>query len=120
MMGNPAIGPCSFQARQLPKPICEAPTPASEQWRLYRNTVPANAEISRITDRMPLILSEEDIELWLGELRAPIEDVKALIRTREFDPAEWNIGPEDPDKKPPRPRKKRRSEIDRPDLFPKR
>lgn len=91
-----------------------------QEFEFAQVTVPANAEISRITDRMPLILSEEDIELWLGELRAPIEDVKDLIRTREFDPAEWDIGPEDPDKKPPRPRKKRRSEIDRPDLFPKR
>ena len=90
------------------------------EYEFAQVTVPANASIAPITDRMPLILSEEDIELWLGELRAPIEDVKDLIRTREFDPAEWNIGPEDPDKKPPRPRKKRRSEIDRPDLFPKR
>jgi putative SOS response-associated peptidase YedK len=91
-----------------------------EEFEFAQVTVPANAEISRITDRMPLILDEADIELWLGETRAPTEEVKALIRTREFDPAEWEIGPEDPSKKPPRPRKKRKSEIDRPDLFPKR
>ena len=69
---------------------------------------------------MRLILEEDEIELWLGELRAPLEDVKALVRTREFNPADWDIGPEDPTKKPPRPRKKRRSEIDRLNLFSKR
>ena len=90
------------------------------EYEYVQVTVPANAAILPITDRMPLILSEDEIELWLGELRAPLEDVKALIRTRKFDPAEWDIGPEDPTKKPPRPRKKRRSEIDRPNLFSKR
>ena len=69
---------------------------------------------------MPALLDEDEIELWLGELRAPLEDVKSILRTREFDPAEWDIGPEDPTKKPPRPRKKGRSEIDKPDLFGKR
>lgn len=88
-----------------------------QEFEFAQVTVPANSDIARITDRMPLLLREEDVELWLGELRAPIEDVRELIRTVEFDPAEWDIGPEDPDKKPPRPRKKRRSETDKPDLF---
>jgi putative SOS response-associated peptidase YedK len=91
-----------------------------QEFEFAQVTVNANAEISRITDRMPALLEEDDIELWLGELRAPVEDVKELLRTREFNAAEWDIGPEDPNKKPPTPRKKRRSEIDRPDLFSKR
>lgn len=91
-----------------------------QEFEFAQVTVPANAEISRITDRMPLILEEDDIELWLGELRAPIEDVIELIRTKEFDRAEWNIGPEDPSKKAPVPRKKRPTETEKPTLFPKR
>ena len=61
-------------------------------------------------------LSEEDIELWLGELRAPIEDVKDLIKIYEFDPEEWETVQEDPSKKPPTPRKPKR-EKDEPRLF---
>ena len=87
------------------------------EYEFAQVTVPANSDISSITDRMPLLLREDDIELWLGEMRAPMEDVKALIKTTEFDPAEWDIGPEDPSKKPPRPRKKKPSEIDKPRLF---
>jgi putative SOS response-associated peptidase YedK len=87
------------------------------EYEFAQVTVPANAVISPITDRMPLILREEDVELWLGELRAPITEVRELIKTVEFDEAEWDIGPEDPSKKPPTPRKKRKSEIDKPRLF---
>lgn len=80
-------------------------------------TVDANTEIARITDRMPALLAEEDIETWLGELRAPLEDVKALLRTWEFSPDDWDIGPEDPTKKPPTPRPKRKPTTDKTDLF---
>lgn len=87
------------------------------EYEFVQVTTPANEIVSKITDRMPLILQEDELELWLGELPAPIEDVMSLIRTREFNADEWDYGPEDPSKKPPRPRKKRRSEIDKPDLF---
>lgn len=87
------------------------------EYEFVQVTVPANAILEPISDRMPLILREEDVELWLGELPAPLEDVKALIRTTEFNSDEWDIGPEDPNKKPPRPRKKRRPEVDKPRLF---
>jgi putative SOS response-associated peptidase YedK len=66
-------------------------------------TTAANPLISRITDRMPLILRPEDIPLWLGEVRAPIIDVKALIRVFD-DEGAWEMTPEDPGKRPPRPR----------------
>jgi putative SOS response-associated peptidase YedK len=69
-------------------------------------TVPANEMIAPITDRMPLILHEDDVALWLGETAAPVEEVMALIRTRPFDPADWDMQIEDPSKKPPRPRRK--------------
>ena len=69
-------------------------------------TVPANQLISHITDRMPLLLDgEEDISLWLGESRASIEEVMALIRTREFS-SDWEMDVEDPAKKPPRPKRR--------------
>ena len=69
-------------------------------------TVPANQLISSITDRMPLLLDgEEDISLWLGESRASIEEVMAVIRTREFS-SDWEMQVEDPSKKPPRPKKR--------------
>ncbi|MES2436187.1 MAG: hypothetical protein V4586_20425 [Pseudomonadota bacterium] len=69
-------------------------------------TVPANQLISAITDRMPLLLEgDDDIALWLGEGRAPIEEIMALIRTREFS-SDWEMDVEDPSKKPPRPKKR--------------
>lgn len=67
-------------------------------------TVPANALIAEITDRMPLMLEEEDLPLWLGEVETPEEEVRALIRTMDFTDR-WEMFVEDPSKKPPRPRK---------------
>lgn len=90
-----------------------------QEFEFAQVTVPANAAIQPITDRMPALLSEDEIEMWLGELRAPMEDVKALLRTQEFNLDEWDIGPEDPTKKPPRPRK-RYDKPEKPDLFGKR
>ncbi len=87
------------------------------EYEFAQVTTPANAVIGRITDRMPLVMDESDIELWLGELRAPIEEVKALIRTYEFDPADWDSAPEDLTKKPPVSRKPKKGETDKPRLF---
>jgi putative SOS response-associated peptidase YedK len=53
-------------------------------------TVPANALISRITDRMPAILESDDIPVWLGETAAPLADVKAVLRTVE-DGGRWDM-----------------------------
>jgi putative SOS response-associated peptidase YedK len=66
-------------------------------------TTPANAMISKITDRMPAILQPDDWPLWLGETRAPLADVKALLRPYE-DGGAWTMDIEDPTKNPPRPR----------------
>ncbi|GAB1361983.1 hypothetical protein MASR1M32_12190 [Rhodobacter sp.] len=67
-------------------------------------TVPANALISEITDRMPLLLEDEDLPNWLGEVDATEDQVRALIRTMAFDDR-WTMSVEDPSKKPPRARK---------------
>lgn len=71
-------------------------------------TVPANALISGITDRMPLILEDEDLPVWLGEVEASEDQVKALIQTMDFSDR-WEMFIENPSKKPPRPRKPKKS-----------
>lgn len=60
-------------------------------------TAPANALISEITDRMPLILEDEGPPVWPGDAKAGEDQVRALIRTEVFV--------EDPPIKPPRPSK---------------
>lgn len=87
------------------------------EYEFVQVTTPANPLVMKVTDRMPLVLREEDIELWLGELPAPIEDVLALIRTCDFNESEWEMFVEDPSKKPPQARKKRPTETDKPRLF---
>lgn len=53
-----------------------------------------------------------------GGLRAPIEDVKELIKTYEFNLDEWDISGENPNKKPPGPRKpKGKAPSDQTELF---
>lgn len=66
-------------------------------------TTPANSLISRITDRMPAILRSEDHALWLGEDRAPLSEVKALLQTYD-DEGNWEMTEQDKvrPKKPPR------------------
>ncbi|MEQ1781144.1 MAG: SOS response-associated peptidase family protein [Hyphomonadaceae bacterium] len=66
-------------------------------------TVPPNALIGCITDRMPAILREEDWSRWLGEDDAKSLDVKALLRTFD-DEGAWEMSeqaPSKPTKKPP-------------------
>lgn len=76
------------------------------EYEFVQVTVPANQLILDITDRMPLVLDgEEAVALWLGETGASIEEVMALIRTREFG-GDWEMAVADPAKRPPRPRKR--------------
>ena len=45
-------------------------------------TVPANDLIAKLpTDRMPAVLAEEDWSVWLGEMDAQMEAVKATLKT---------------------------------------
>lgn len=46
-------------------------------------TVPANALIAPVHDRMPAVIAESDWPKWLGEVPASLEDLKALLRPRE-------------------------------------
>jgi putative SOS response-associated peptidase YedK len=64
-------------------------------------TTAANRMISQITDRMPAVLNGDDLDVWFGETRAPIEDVKALLQPYEFIDGDWEMFVEDPAKKPP-------------------
>jgi putative SOS response-associated peptidase YedK len=60
-------------------------------------TVPANPLVSKITDRMPAILNREDWPVWLGEVDAPLKDVKALLRTFD-DAGNWEMAEQAPPK----------------------
>ena len=60
-------------------------------------TVPPNALIGRITDRMPAILRQEDWPVWLGESDASLADVKALLRTFD-DEGAWEMREQAPSK----------------------
>lgn len=67
------------------------------EFEFVQITVPPNKMLAPITERMPLLLADEDTGLWLGKDRAPIEEVMALIRTRAFGSA-WEMEIEDPSK----------------------
>jgi putative SOS response-associated peptidase YedK len=43
-------------------------------------TVPPNPQIATITERMPALIDESDWEIWLGEVPASVEELKALLR----------------------------------------
>lgn len=75
------------------------------EYEFVQITTEPNAILKPITERMVFLLNEEDLELWLGQIRAPLEEIKALIKTYEFDPDEWDISIEDPTKTQPKPRK---------------
>ncbi len=46
-------------------------------------TVPPNDLIATITDRMPALLAAADWPMWLGEVTATPDEVKALLKTSE-------------------------------------
>jgi putative SOS response-associated peptidase YedK len=49
-------------------------------------TTAANAALAPLHDRMPVILAEADIPLWLGEIDGTLPELLALLRPC---PAEW-------------------------------
>jgi putative SOS response-associated peptidase YedK len=63
-------------------------------------TVPANALIGTITDRMPAIVAPEDWPIWLGEEPASLDEVKAVLKTVEGD---WEMRPQTKTPPPPKP-----------------
>lgn len=64
-------------------------------------TTPPNKLIATITDRMPAIVPPEHHALWLGEDRAPLDEVKAILQPYD-DKGGWDFAPEP---KKPRPKK---------------
>jgi putative SOS response-associated peptidase YedK len=68
-------------------------------------TTPPNAVISKVTDRMPAILRQEDWPVWLGECNAPLRDIKALLQTFD-DEGNWEMSEQSEAKqtKPPPPK----------------
>ncbi len=58
-------------------------------------TTPANALISKITDRMPAILQLEDWATWLGEKEGSTADVKMALRTFD-DGGNWMMAKQEP------------------------
>lgn len=63
-------------------------------------TVPANALIAPITDRMPAILALDDWAKWLGEESATVDELKACLKTVEG--LRWTM-----EKEPPKPKAKK-------------
>lgn len=54
---------------------------ADALWTFVQVTTPANRLISRITDRMPAILPRDTWPLWLGEIDASPDAVRAVLQT---------------------------------------
>lgn len=94
----------------------------SEEWQdgtetletFVQVTTPANALISRITDRMPAILPRETWATWLGESDAALTQVKELLQTFE-DGGNW-VMTEQVSRRAPRPPKPAKSNPQH-DLF---
>lgn len=87
--------------------ICEEWSNGTEALETFiQVTVPANELISRITDRMPAILAEQDWATWLGETDASPADVKAVLRTYD-DGGNWRMA----EQRPSRPTKQPKSEF---------
>jgi putative SOS response-associated peptidase YedK len=71
-------------------------------------TVPANALIATITDRMPAIVPPENWSQWLGEEPSHTEELKDMLKPFEGD---WDMRPEKPAPPP------RNPSAPQPDLF---
>lgn len=93
--------------------ICEKWTNGSEMLDTFiQVTTPANALISKITDRMPAILKPDDWAIWLGETGAPPSEVKAVLRAFE-DGGNWTMT----EQEPPRKTKPQKKPDPQPGLF---
>lgn len=80
--------------------ICEEWVNGAERLDTFiQVTTPANALISRITDRMPAILPREAWGPWLGETDASPAELKALLNTYE-DRDTWTMTEQVPSRRP--------------------
>ena len=82
-----------------------APLPPLETFAMV--TVPANAVIGTITDRMPALIADADWAKWLGEEPATVDELKAVLKPSDL-PMDMEKAGEPPP--PPKP-------SDQPDLF---
>ncbi len=48
-------------------------------------TVPANALIQPISERMPAILRKEDLAVWMDPMKSDLEAIEALVRAYPVD-----------------------------------
>jgi len=83
----------------------EQASPAGPPFEFVMCTTGANRGISTFVTgdpdkRMPAVLREEDIPVWLGEEAANLEAVRDVLRTYEDDGA-WDMQPAGPRPKPP-------------------
>lgn len=71
--------------------ICEKWRNGAETLQTFSQvTTPANQLISRITDRMPAILEQDDWATWLGETDASSDDIKGILKTFD-DRGTWTM-----------------------------
>lgn len=79
--------------------ICEEWRNGSDSLQTFiQVTTPANVLISRITDRMPAILSEDQWPMWLGEADASPAEIKSVLQTFEDD-GSWTMTEQAPSKR---------------------
>lgn len=91
--------------------ICEGWHNGAEMLQTFvQVTTPANALISRITDRMPAILPRDTWAAWLGETDAPLADIKALLRAFE-DGGNWAMTEQASTKQPRPPKRKAQQDL---------
>lgn len=68
--------------------------PTSKEWmRTFTiTTCPPNALMSRIHDRMPVILQRDDYAKWLGESPATPDELQALLKPYPPEPMKmWPV-----------------------------
>jgi len=76
-----------------------AQAPAGEVLEFVMCTAAANKGIARFVvadpdPRMPAVLHEDDIPVWLGEVPASPEEIRAVLRPYE-DEGRWDMAPSD-------------------------
>lgn len=84
----------------------EKETPAGPQPEFVMCTTMANKGISKFVtgdpdQRMPAVLHEEDIPVWLGEVPASPEEIRDVLRPYEDDGA-WDMHPAGPKGRSPK------------------
>jgi putative SOS response-associated peptidase YedK len=64
-------------------------------------TTPPNALIGTITDRMPAVIDDGDWPVWLGEVEATVDEIKACLKPSDIAMDMEKAGKPPPPPKPP-------------------